>query len=56
MGLDTTHNAWHGSYTGFTRWRQAVAKAAGWSNTGVDEYEYYTVPEDRIPGSSPDGY
>lgn len=29
MGLDTTHNAWHGSYSGFMRWRMEVAKAAG---------------------------
>ena len=37
MGLDTTHNAWHGSYTGFSRWRTAVANAAGcpwaWTTT-----------------------
>lgn len=29
MGLDTTHNAWHGSYGGFMNWRTAIAKAAG---------------------------
>lgn len=29
MGLDTTHDCWHGSYSGFMRWRQAVAAAAG---------------------------
>ena len=29
MGLDTTHNAWHGSYGAFARWRRALAKAAG---------------------------
>ena len=54
MGLDTTHNAWHGSYTGFTRWRTAVAIAAGWT-MGADDY--YTVPEDRIPDMpARDGY
>ena len=46
MGLDCSHNAWHGSYTGFTRWRTAVAQAAGFP-LGLDEY--YSVPEDRIP-------
>lgn len=29
MGLDTTHNAWHGAYSAFMRWRQEVARAAG---------------------------
>ncbi len=29
MGLDTTHDCWHGPYSAFNRWRQAVAKAAG---------------------------
>ena len=29
MGLDTTHDAWHGAYSSFMRWREAVAKAAG---------------------------
>ena len=31
MGLDTTHDAWHGAYSAFNRFRQAVAKAAGGS-------------------------
>lgn len=30
MGLDTTHDAWHGAYSAFTRWRHAVAVAAGY--------------------------
>lgn len=30
MGLDTSHDAWHGSYGAFTRWRNAVAVAAGY--------------------------
>ena len=46
MGLDTTHNAWHGSYSGFSRWRTAVAHATNWPQPLAD---YYTVPEDRIP-------
>jgi hypothetical protein len=29
MGLDTTHDAWHGPYGSFSRWRHAVAVAAG---------------------------
>lgn len=30
MGLDTSHNCWHGPYSAFTRWRTAVARAAGY--------------------------
>jgi hypothetical protein len=29
MGLDTSHDCWHGAYSAFMRWRQAVAMAAG---------------------------
>lgn len=29
MGLDTTHGAWHGSYSTFNEWRNLVARAAG---------------------------
>lgn len=31
MGLDTSHEAFHGAYSAFNRLRQAVAKAAGGS-------------------------
>lgn len=29
MGLETTHDCWHGSYHSFMRWRQELARAAG---------------------------
>lgn len=29
MGLDTSHDCWHGAYSAFMRWRQAIAEAAG---------------------------
>lgn len=29
MGLDTTHNCWHGGYIYFMHWRKAIARAAG---------------------------
>jgi hypothetical protein len=29
MGLDTTHDAWHGPYSAFNRFRQAICRAAG---------------------------
>jgi hypothetical protein len=31
MGLDTTHDAWHGAYGAFTRFRNALAEAAGYA-------------------------
>lgn len=33
MGLDTSHDCWHGTYSYFHEWRNAVAKAAGWPMT-----------------------
>jgi len=29
MGLDTSHDCWHGAYSSFMRWRCEIAKAAG---------------------------
>jgi hypothetical protein len=29
MGLDTTHDCWHGAYSRFMRWRRDLAHAAG---------------------------
>jgi hypothetical protein len=29
MGLDTTHDCWHGAYSSFTRWRTALGRARG---------------------------
>ena len=29
MGLDTSHNCWHGAYSAFMRWRQEIAHVAG---------------------------
>ena len=31
MGLDTSHNAWHGPYSAFSGWRNYIAVAAGYS-------------------------
>ena len=30
MGLDTTHECWHGSYSSFGRWRAKVCEVAGY--------------------------
>jgi hypothetical protein len=29
MGLDCSHNVWHGAYSAFMRWRQKIAEVAG---------------------------
>lgn len=29
MGLDTSHNAWHGPYSSFNTWRREIAKCIG---------------------------
>ena len=45
MGLDTTHDCWHGPYTSFTRFRNALAVAAGYTmETRSDRYGSYLVP------------
>ena len=30
MGLDTSHDCWHGAYSAFLRWRHTLAEAAGY--------------------------
>lgn len=29
MGLDTSHDCWHGPYSAFMRWRQEICRVAG---------------------------
>lgn len=38
MGLDTTHDAWHGPYGSFSRWRTEIAVAAGIIEPGESLY------------------
>lgn len=30
MGLDTSHDCWHGAYSAFGQWRQTIAETAGY--------------------------
>lgn len=32
MGLDTTHDCWHGAYSAFMRWREKLCEVAGYGN------------------------
>jgi hypothetical protein len=50
MGLDTTHNAWHGPYSSFNRFRHELAKRIG---INLVEYNGYSVLSgDHIPDDS----
>jgi hypothetical protein len=53
MGLDTSHECWHGAYSSFGRWRGWIAEQLGWEfDTGPDgnERDYlYVIPIERIP-------
>ena len=39
MGLDTTHNAWHGPYSSFNRFREALMLA--YNGTNLKDYSGY---------------
>lgn len=46
MGLDTSHDCWHGAYSAFTRWRHHIARAAGYYVRPVkwsDNYEIESI-------------
>lgn len=47
MGLDTTHDCWHGAYSAFGRWREGLAKAAG---IPLHLMERYYSPDDMFHG------
>ena len=44
MGLDTSHDAWHGAYSAFTRWRHTIAEAAGYAVWDVVDDDGTKVP------------
>ncbi len=43
MGLDTSHDCWHGPYTAFTRFRNKLAIAAGYTVEPVTHEHGFTV-------------
>lgn len=51
MGLDTSHDCWHGPYGAFQLWRQELARAAGYQvvneRRGLGE-PYYELPWDQF--------
>jgi hypothetical protein len=60
MGLDTSHDCFHGAYSSFTRWRHAVAEAAGFQILPVKYadgitsdtimLEWHWATQDRLMG------
>jgi hypothetical protein len=48
MGLDTTHNAWHGAYSAFSRWRDGLARAAGYEVKRVTYDDGWSADEAQI--------
>lgn len=54
MGLDTTHDCWHGSYIAFHRWRSKLAQAAGLPPLDLME-GFYRPDEETIFGRNDTG-
>src|SRR5690606_32189044 len=46
MGLDCSHDAWHGAYSAFMRWREKLAEVAGLPPLELME-GFYQPLEDR---------
>lgn len=55
MGLDTSHNCWHGPYSSFSEWRNFVVRTAGYALTpypnGRGEYAAVVLdnPDQFVP-------
>lgn len=47
MGLDTSHDCWHGPYSTFMRWRRKIAKLAGIPLDLMEGFYY----EDNVGGT-----
>jgi hypothetical protein len=45
MGLDTSHDCWHGAYSAFSRWRNKIAEVAGYM---VAEINYGGVARETV--------
>jgi hypothetical protein len=51
MGLDTTHDCWHGAYSAFHRWRAKICEVAGYGKLG--DYEGFRDDVSGDHGSKP---
>ena len=51
MGLDCSHNAWHGAYSAFMRWRMKLAEVAGLPPLGLMEGFYTPMDSEHMPAT-----
>lgn len=50
MGLDTTHDCWHGSYSSFNEWRRTLHKVLTGAPTSLEEaWEMDVYKDQSIP-------
>lgn len=52
MGLDCSHDAWHGAYSAFMRWRTEIARVAGLPPLELMEGFYAPLEKARAAGYS----
>ena len=59
MGLDTSHDCWHGAYSAFMRWRQKLCAVAGLPPLqlmdGFFKRGNYEDPFTKLVDSNPEG-
>lgn len=48
MGLDTTHDCWHGAYSAFSRWRNIVTVAGSFVLVKEGYHEYADIDWSRL--------
>jgi hypothetical protein len=52
MGLDTSHDCWHGPYSSFNEWRVAIAKTIGIDLKSMEgfggEIPWQSLPADNL--------
>lgn len=55
MGLDTTHDCFHASYSTFAFWRNDIGRILGWEieDRQTGSGEGYVIPEGRVPQQDP---
>lgn len=49
MGLDTSHDCWHGAYSAFMRWRKEICKVAGLPPLELMEGFYVPLKAHGLP-------
>lgn len=49
MGLDTSHDCWHGAYSAFGRWRNELARVAGYSFYKQDGMDIPLIDWGHLP-------